>query len=101
MPIRLRIPQLTRRDFLKIAVAVPALGLVEGERGQHGTDPRWGIPTIIGSDPRKFLDQYVFPVPKGRRVNDQVYASSGLENVFFVPLGKRAILFDTGFDHQV
>lgn len=101
MPMKTSFSPLTRRDFLKIALAVPALGQLEGQHAQHGTDPRWGIPPIISSDPRKFLKERVFPLPKPGRLYDQFYVSSGLENVFYVPMGKRAVLFDTGFDHQV
>jgi len=101
MPMRTSFSPLTRRDFLKVALAVPALGRRGGQRPQHGTDPRWGIPPIISTDPRKFMDEHVYPLPRPVRLEIGLYRSSGVENVFYALLGPRAVLFDTGFDHQV
>jgi glyoxylase-like metal-dependent hydrolase (beta-lactamase superfamily II) len=100
MPTRVSFSPLTRRDFLKIALAVPALSRLEAPSAQHGTDPRWGIPSTVSANPRKFIEEYVFPLPKPRQLDDQLYVSSGLENVFYISLGGRAVLLDSGFDHQ-
>jgi len=50
---------------------------------------------------RELIAKTIMPPPKGRRVNDHVFVSSRLENVFFLRFGERAVLIDTGFDHQL
>jgi len=39
--------------------------------------------------------------PKGRRINDEIDCSSALENVFYLDLGKHAVVIDSGYDHQI
>jgi glyoxylase-like metal-dependent hydrolase (beta-lactamase superfamily II) len=61
----------------------------------HGPRGRW----LENSE--ELIDQLIRPQPQGRRVSEHIAASTRLENVFCIDLGKHAVLIDTGFDHQV
>jgi len=61
----------------------------------HGPSQRW----LANS--RKIITEKIWPPPAARRVNKQIFVSSRLENVFYVPIGRHAVLIDTGFHHQV
>ena len=61
----------------------------------HGPNGRWL------KEPEKLIEQLIMPPPKGRQVNEHIFASSQLENVFLIDLGEHSVLIDTGFDHQV
>lgn len=50
---------------------------------------------------RELIAKLILPPPKGRRISDHLFVSTRLENVFYLNLGERAVLIDTGFDHQV
>ncbi|MBX3437304.1 MAG: MBL fold metallo-hydrolase [Planctomycetaceae bacterium] len=102
------IRSLSRRDFLRrSAVAGVALGaaapLAWGDARSadekvfksHGPGEMW----LKNSD--KLIEQFIRPLPEGQRVNDQICSSRRLENVFYIDLGKHAVVIDSGFDHQV
>jgi len=100
-------PFLSRREFIRRACgAAAALGIGTQLFGgddeseapvfkSHGPGERW----LKNSE--KLIDTLIRPKPEGRRVNEHIGSSSRLENVFYVELGKHAVLIDTGFDHQV
>ena len=58
-------------------------------------------PGQIMEDPEGFIKKLCMPKPQGKKIADQIYGSSQMENVFLVDLGEHSVLFDTGFDHQV
>ena len=60
----------------------------------HGPTKHWL------ENSRELIANLILPPPKGRRLNDHVFVSTRLENVFYLNLGERAVLIDTGFDHQ-
>lgn len=99
--------QSSRREFIQHALgAAAAFGFSTQLFGNdeesnppvfksHGPGARW----LKNSE--KLIDTLIRPKPEGRRVNEHICSSSRLENVFYVDLGKHAVLIDTGFDHQV
>src|SRR5262245_60354154 len=89
----------SRRDFL-LSAAGSALAPAQSVSPKGDDSVSWGMPELIRSDIARFIDQYIRQPPKPRRANEDVFVSSNLENVFYVPMGSRAVLFDTGYDHQ-
>lgn len=99
--------QFSRRDFLthsSVAVAMSmAPQLVRGEEKpaeakvfkSHGPGEMW----LKNSE--RLIEQFIRPKPEGQRINEQICSSRRLENVFYIDLGRHAVVIDTGFDHQV
>lgn len=112
-----RNPLFTRRQFLKgtgatgisIAGGLTALSANTNTlRADEPTStaypapyPSHGPSQTWLANSRNIITEKLLPPPTARRVNKHVFVSSRLENVFYVPIGRHAVLFDTGFHHQV
>jgi glyoxylase-like metal-dependent hydrolase (beta-lactamase superfamily II) len=94
---------INRRMFLTLAGSawagweMPRTWAAEARAGtSHG--PQW---LIEASNSRQLIEEQLLRAPRPRKITDEILGSSRLENVFFVDLGRHAVLIDTGFDYQV
>ncbi len=103
----------TRRDFLKASafaglsiwglsgpllkhgLAQNAPDSVEKKPNTNGPAPSW----INNS--REHIKNTIMPAPEGIRLTDQIFLSKRAENVFYLDLGQRAVVIDSGYNHQV
>ena len=97
---------LSRRSFLRsscLAIgASPLVGPWMARAAEKKPFPSHA-PTQITENPesRKWIEEHIMPPPKGRKVTDNIFYSSMIENVTYLDLGPHALVLDTGFHHQV
>lgn len=96
-------PPRTRRQFLKRAAGVSVAGSLAGisaslrsleaeepQPAEHPAPyPSHGPTQRFLANSREIIREKILPPPAGRRLNQHVFVSSRLENVFYVPLGRR------------
>ena len=112
-PMRGPFAPLSRRTFFRRALAVPAAmqmtPMAVFGKDAPGTDeaaePRLKLrshhPGGLIKNSEQLIEQMIMKKPRPRKISEQIFASSLLENVFLIDFGRHSILIDTGFDHQV
>src|ERR1051326_6259068 len=97
---------LTRRSVLVRGGAMAlgsfaATSLRPWAMAAEGSDDRRNFGPKLGPDSRKMIAEQLMKPAHLRKITDQILGTSHLENVFYLDLGKHAVLIDTGFDYQV
>lgn len=92
-----------RRDFLRAAAFSVGSGMMlraSGLRAEEKKVRSHGPWNMFKPDVKTWVERSVMPPPEEKKLTEAIFASTRLENVFYLDIGEHAVVIDSGYHHQ-